>query len=65
MQCLFSLFNCRFMLGVVVSGRFLLIIVVLCFYQVSQSSTLGKKPELHLNSTFVPLTSRELSSDIW
>uniref|UniRef100_A0A3P9DJR2 Interleukin 1 receptor accessory protein-like 2 n=1 Tax=Maylandia zebra TaxID=106582 RepID=A0A3P9DJR2_9CICH len=24
-----------------------------------------KKPELHLNSTFVPLTSRELSSDIW
>uniref|UniRef100_A0A671WVD0 Interleukin 1 receptor accessory protein-like 2 n=1 Tax=Sparus aurata TaxID=8175 RepID=A0A671WVD0_SPAAU len=33
--------------------------------QVPQSSTLGKKPELHLNSTFVPLTSRELSSDIW
>uniref|UniRef100_A0AAQ4R392 Interleukin 1 receptor accessory protein-like 2 n=1 Tax=Gasterosteus aculeatus aculeatus TaxID=481459 RepID=A0AAQ4R392_GASAC len=33
--------------------------------QVTQSSTLGKKPELHLNSTFVPLTSRELSSDIW
>ncbi|PWA23423.1 hypothetical protein CCH79_00005771 [Gambusia affinis] len=33
--------------------------------QVSQSSTLGKKPDLHLNSTFVPLTSRELSSDIW
>ncbi|KAI9515835.1 hypothetical protein NQZ68_022190 [Dissostichus eleginoides] len=30
-----------------------------------QSSTLGKKPELHMNSTFVPLTSRELSSDIW
>ncbi|MEQ2184895.1 hypothetical protein GOODEAATRI_012646, partial [Goodea atripinnis] len=30
-----------------------------------QSSTLGKKPDLHLNSTFVPLTSRELSSDIW
>uniref|UniRef100_A0A3Q3WEY8 Uncharacterized protein n=1 Tax=Mola mola TaxID=94237 RepID=A0A3Q3WEY8_MOLML len=30
-----------------------------------QSSTLGKKPELHLNSSFVPLTSRELSSDIW
>uniref|UniRef100_A0A8C5DVZ7 X-linked interleukin-1 receptor accessory protein-like 2 n=1 Tax=Gouania willdenowi TaxID=441366 RepID=A0A8C5DVZ7_GOUWI len=29
-----------------------------------QSSTLGKKPKLHLNSTFVPLT-RELSSDIW
>uniref|UniRef100_A0A669B567 Interleukin 1 receptor accessory protein-like 2 n=1 Tax=Oreochromis niloticus TaxID=8128 RepID=A0A669B567_ORENI len=33
--------------------------------QVQQSNTLGKKPELHLNSTFVPLTSRELSSDIW
>uniref|UniRef100_A0A665T4S7 Interleukin 1 receptor accessory protein-like 2 n=1 Tax=Echeneis naucrates TaxID=173247 RepID=A0A665T4S7_ECHNA len=33
--------------------------------QVPQSSTLGKKPDLHLNSTFVPLTSRELSSDIW
>uniref|UniRef100_A0A3P9JGY0 Interleukin 1 receptor accessory protein-like 2 n=1 Tax=Oryzias latipes TaxID=8090 RepID=A0A3P9JGY0_ORYLA len=33
--------------------------------QVGQSSTLGKKPDLHLNSTFVPLTSRELSSDIW
>ncbi|CAL8301461.1 unnamed protein product [Arctogadus glacialis] len=30
-----------------------------------QSSTLGKKPDLHMNSTFVPLTSRELSSDIW
>uniref|UniRef100_A0A3B5M305 Uncharacterized protein n=1 Tax=Xiphophorus couchianus TaxID=32473 RepID=A0A3B5M305_9TELE len=25
----------------------------------------GQKPDLHLNSTFVPLTSRELSSDIW
>uniref|UniRef100_A0A3Q2Q3E1 Interleukin 1 receptor accessory protein-like 2 n=1 Tax=Fundulus heteroclitus TaxID=8078 RepID=A0A3Q2Q3E1_FUNHE len=24
-----------------------------------------RKPDLHLNSTFVPLTSRELSSDIW
>uniref|UniRef100_A0A667Y2B0 Interleukin 1 receptor accessory protein-like 2 n=1 Tax=Myripristis murdjan TaxID=586833 RepID=A0A667Y2B0_9TELE len=23
------------------------------------------KPEIHMNSTFVPLTSRELSSDIW
>ncbi|KAI3352013.1 hypothetical protein L3Q82_020837, partial [Scortum barcoo] len=34
-------------------------------FLVPQSSTLGKKPELHLNSTFVPLTSRELSSDIW
>lgn len=53
------------MLAVVIWRRFLLISVVLCFYQVSQSSTLGKKPELHLNSTFVPLTSRELSSDIW
>uniref|UniRef100_A0A3Q2E5Y9 Interleukin 1 receptor accessory protein-like 2 n=1 Tax=Cyprinodon variegatus TaxID=28743 RepID=A0A3Q2E5Y9_CYPVA len=29
------------------------------------NGTLGKKPDLHLNSTFVPLTSRELSSDIW
>lgn len=61
----FSLFNCRFMLGVVVRGSFVLIIFVLCFFKVPQSSTLGKKPELHLNSTFVPLTSRELSSDIW
>ncbi|KAF3837951.1 hypothetical protein F7725_009719 [Dissostichus mawsoni] len=34
-------------------------------HQGHQSSTLGKKPELHMNSTFVPLTSRELSSDIW
>uniref|UniRef100_A0A3B3CHU0 Interleukin 1 receptor accessory protein-like 2 n=1 Tax=Oryzias melastigma TaxID=30732 RepID=A0A3B3CHU0_ORYME len=33
--------------------------------QVGGNSTLGKKPDLHLNSTFVPLTSRELSSDIW
>ncbi|KAK0133242.1 X-linked interleukin-1 receptor accessory protein-like 2 [Merluccius polli] len=31
----------------------------------AQSSTLGKKPDIHMNSTFVPLTSRELSSDIW
>ncbi|XP_046871077.1 X-linked interleukin-1 receptor accessory protein-like 2 [Hypomesus transpacificus] len=33
--------------------------------QVGQSSSLGRKQEIHLNSTFVPLTSRELSSDIW
>uniref|UniRef100_A0A3Q3ADL0 Interleukin 1 receptor accessory protein-like 2 n=1 Tax=Kryptolebias marmoratus TaxID=37003 RepID=A0A3Q3ADL0_KRYMA len=25
----------------------------------------NSKPDLHLNSTFIPLTSRELSSDIW
>ncbi|KAG7278933.1 hypothetical protein CRUP_024942 [Coryphaenoides rupestris] len=31
----------------------------------AQSSTLGKKPDLHMNSSFMPLTSRELSSDIW
>uniref|UniRef100_A0A672FU85 Interleukin 1 receptor accessory protein-like 2 n=1 Tax=Salarias fasciatus TaxID=181472 RepID=A0A672FU85_SALFA len=29
------------------------------------ASPLRLLPELHLNSTFVPLTSRELSSDIW
>lgn len=46
-------------------ARLVLIMMVLCVSQVQQSNTLGKKPELHLNSTFVPLTSRELSSDIW
>uniref|UniRef100_A0A3B4BFF0 Interleukin 1 receptor accessory protein-like 2 n=1 Tax=Periophthalmus magnuspinnatus TaxID=409849 RepID=A0A3B4BFF0_9GOBI len=30
-----------------------------------QSNTLGKKPNVHMNSTFIPLTNRELSSDIW
>ncbi|KAJ8015217.1 hypothetical protein DPEC_G00023840 [Dallia pectoralis] len=34
--------------------------------QVAQNNTLGKsKQEIHLNSTFVPLSGRELTSDIW
>ncbi|XP_061092181.1 X-linked interleukin-1 receptor accessory protein-like 2 [Conger conger] len=34
--------------------------------QVGQNNTLGKgKPDVHLNSTFVPLSGRELTSDIW
>ncbi|XP_019901576.1 X-linked interleukin-1 receptor accessory protein-like 2 isoform X3 [Esox lucius] len=34
--------------------------------QVAQNNTLGKsKQEIHLNSTFLPLSGRELTSDIW
>ncbi|XP_030622395.1 X-linked interleukin-1 receptor accessory protein-like 2 [Chanos chanos] len=34
--------------------------------QVTQNNTIGKgKQEIHLNSTFVPLSGRELTSDIW
>ncbi|XP_045064303.1 X-linked interleukin-1 receptor accessory protein-like 2 [Coregonus clupeaformis] len=34
--------------------------------QVTQNNTMGKsKQEIHLNSTFVPLSGRELTSDIW
>ncbi|XP_072296162.1 X-linked interleukin-1 receptor accessory protein-like 2 isoform X2 [Eucyclogobius newberryi] len=33
--------------------------------QVPKSNTLGKNPDVHMSSTFIPLTNRELSSDIW
>uniref|UniRef100_W5NC53 Interleukin 1 receptor accessory protein-like 2 n=1 Tax=Lepisosteus oculatus TaxID=7918 RepID=W5NC53_LEPOC len=33
--------------------------------QVAHNNSGKKKPEIHLNSTFVPLSARELTSDIW
>ncbi|XP_039622212.1 X-linked interleukin-1 receptor accessory protein-like 2 [Polypterus senegalus] len=33
--------------------------------QIMHNNTLKNKPELHLNNTFVPVSARELTSDIW